>query len=78
MKQGVTGRIAFGKVIKGEQATIGPARKLSGIEDHSPADRDDGEQPVILVNKNGDVVESIEVVCTCGRTIRAYLDYDKE
>jgi hypothetical protein len=78
MNQKLTGRIAFGKVIKGGQVTVSSRQKLSGEGDHSHAEGENGEQPVILVNKKGDVVESIEVICTCGRTILAYLDYGEE
>ena len=78
MNQRLTGRIAFGKVIKDGQVTVSSRRKLSDEEGHSHSEGSGGVQPVILVNKKGDVVESIEVICTCGRTIVAYLDYGEE
>lgn len=71
-------QIAFGKVIKGDRVAVGSRVKLSQVGCHSPEDEAGGEQPVVLVHKNGDVVESIEVICTCGKTIKTYLDYGEE
>lgn len=77
---GATARaqIAFGKVIKGDKVAVGSRLKLSHVECHPQKDEAGGEQPVVLVHKNGDVVESIEVICTCGKVIKTYLDYGEE
>lgn len=49
----------------------------SGIQQVSVADGAPG-QPTVYVHRHGDDVESVEFVCSCGRTATVKFDYGGE
>lgn len=54
------------------------ANSLKFDESHVAGDKQTTDLPRIELQKNGDVVESIMVVCTCGREIQIVLEYEND
>lgn len=60
-----------GNVIKAHRVVT------SGIQQINVADGAPG-QPTVFVHRNGEDVESVEFVCSCGRTATVKFDYGDE
>jgi hypothetical protein len=60
-----------GYIIKANSVVLGKDKKV-GIADSSP------EQPSLIIHKSGDVIESAEFVCKCGRSATLQFDYDDQ
>ena len=45
---------------------------------HLESDANDFIEPTITINRNGDRIESIEFVCTCGKSKVLMFEYDAE
>lgn len=58
-----------GNILKGDSVVSGVAKRIEpvGGDDHLPK---------VLVHKAGDIVQSIEFVCTCGNGTVVTLEYD--
>ena len=54
------------------------ADSLKNNESHVAGNKQTTDLPQIELQKNGDVVESIMVVCTCGREIKIVLEYEND
>jgi hypothetical protein len=48
--------------------------QFGSFSSHSNKDCD----PIVNINKSGDTIESIEFVCSCGKTKVLTFDYDEE
>ena len=62
---------ARGNVIKGEAIRLHGQRQIN-VEDSGP------DAPKIVVHKEGDRVDSVEVICPCGKSASLRFDYDQE
>ena len=59
-------------VIKKQKVTVASQSvKLSDLTEHT-----DCEPPVVNLRKNSDILESIEIICPCGRKIEVLCEYD--
>lgn len=65
----VTKRTRTGSVLKADSVDVGTSRKIE-VEANEP------DQPGIIIHRNGEVIESVEVVCVCGRHSEIRLEYD--
>ena len=48
--------------------------KFQHLESHA----DDFTEPTVTINRDGDRIESIEFVCTCGKSKTLVFEYDVE
>ncbi len=58
-----------GSVLKADSVDSGSIRKIE-IEASEPG------QPEIILHRNGEIIESVEIVCVCGRHSEIRLEYD--
>ena len=58
-----------GSVLKADSVESGAARKIE-VESNGSG------QPEIILHRNGEAIERVEVVCTCGRHTEIRLEYD--
>lgn len=63
-----------GNVIRGKLITNTPATESSG----APEEQAKGQAPEVLVHRNGETIESIEFVCSCGQHAFVQIEYDDE
>ena len=68
---GVTQTRSHGAVIKSGAALTAGARKIE-VEANEP------DVPGIVIHRNGDTIERIEVVCPCGRHSEIQLQYETD
>jgi hypothetical protein len=65
----VTKRSSKGSVLKADAVDAGNARKIE-VEANEPG------QTGIILHRNGEIIESVEIVCVCGRHSEVRLEYD--
>jgi len=65
----VTKRTSKGSVLKADTFDLRDARKIE-VEANDPG------QPGIILHRNGEIIERVEVVCVCGRHSEIRLEYD--
>ena len=65
----VTKRGKRGNVLKADSVDSGSTRRIE-VEANAP------DQPGIILHRNGEIIESVEVVCVCGRHSEIRLEYD--
>ncbi len=59
-------------LIPGRRVRVAGETRVPGPHDHGgPA----GEEPCVEVIRDGDVIQAIDVTCTCGKRIRIRCDY---
>jgi len=58
-----------GNVLKADSVDSGTARKIE-------VEANEADQPGIILHRNGEIIESVEVVCVCGRHSEIRLEYD--
>lgn len=58
-----------GSVLKADSVDVGEARKIE-VEANEPG------QTGIILHRNGEIIESVEIVCVCGRHSEVRLEYD--
>jgi hypothetical protein len=65
----VTKKGKSGSVLKAGTVEAGSARKIE-------VEATGADEPEIILHRDGDVIEKVEVVCTCGRHTEIRLEYD--
>jgi len=60
-----------GNIIKAAHISIGGTEKIGVLAGSK-------DEPVVVLHKEGDRVTSAEFVCTCGRSVSLYMDYEGE
>ncbi len=58
-----------GSVLKADSVESGTSRKIE-------VEANEADQPGIILHRNGEIIESVEVVCVCGRHSEIRLEYD--
>ncbi len=58
-----------GNILKADSVDSGTARKIE-------VEANEADQPGIILHRNGEIIESVEVVCVCGRHSEIRLEYD--
>ena len=76
------GELVQGGIVAGRCVRHGPeaARVVVGRQTPGapPAQTPAGPQPEVKIIRSGDVIQAIEVICTCGQRIRVRYVYDTE
>ncbi len=65
----VTKRSKTGSVLKADSVDLGATRQIE-VEATEPG------QSGIILHRNGEIIESVEIVCVCGRHSEVRLEYD--
>ena len=65
----VTKRGSHASILKADAVDMGSTRRIE-------VEANEAGQPGIILHRNGRVIESVEVVCVCGRHSEIRLEYD--
>ncbi len=65
----VTKKGRRGNILKADSVDSGTARKIE-------VEATEGDQPGVILHRNGEIIESVEIVCLCGRHSEIRLEYD--